>query len=179
MLRLENLTKVYDDGTRALNDVSFAVPDGQFLIIIGLSGSGKSTLLRCVNRLIEPTDGRVVWNDVDVTAASQEELRTVNRSLDTKLGELAETNVSLYEANRLKSEFLGNVSHELRTPLTSIIGFAELLRDATEAPAKTSPDRINRFCNNILTSGRMLLDLINNLLQFFHRSFGCIYIARP
>ena len=40
MLRLENLTKVYDDGTRALNDVTFDVPDGQFLVIIGLSGSG-------------------------------------------------------------------------------------------------------------------------------------------
>ena len=81
MLRLESLTKVYDDGTRALNDVSFEVPDGQFLVIIGLSGSGKSTLLRCVNRLIEPTDGRVLWNDVDVTAASQEDLRLIRRRM--------------------------------------------------------------------------------------------------
>ena len=57
MLRVEHLTKVYDDGTVALNDVSFEVPDGQFLAIIGLSGSGKSTLLRCINRLIDPTEG--------------------------------------------------------------------------------------------------------------------------
>lgn len=81
MLRIENLTKVYDDGTRALQEVSFEVPDGQFLVIIGLSGSGKSTLLRCINRLIEPTEGRVLWNEIDITAASQEELRHIRRRI--------------------------------------------------------------------------------------------------
>jgi phosphonate transport system ATP-binding protein len=81
MLKLEHLTKVYDDGTRALQDVSFEVPDGQFLIIIGLSGSGKSTLLRCINRLIEPTAGRVLWNDVDITAAPQDEMRLIRRQI--------------------------------------------------------------------------------------------------
>mgnify|MGYP006297755235 FL=1 len=55
MLEVKNLTKIYDDGTVALRDVSFTVEEGDFLIIIGLSGSGKSTLLRCINRLIEPT----------------------------------------------------------------------------------------------------------------------------
>lgn len=81
MLRIEHLTKVYDDGTRALDDVSLEVPQGQFLVIIGLSGSGKSTLLRCVNRLIEPTGGRVLWNEIDVTAASQEDLRLIRRRI--------------------------------------------------------------------------------------------------
>jgi len=81
MLRVENLTKVYDDGTVALKDVSFEVPDGQFLAIIGLSGSGKSTLLRCINRLVEPTSGRVFWNGEDVTAATQEDLRLIRRRI--------------------------------------------------------------------------------------------------
>ena len=81
MLKIENLTKVYDDGTRALNGVTFSVPDGQFLIIIGLSGSGKSTLLRCINRLIEPTGGRVLWNDLDITAAPHEDLRHIRRRI--------------------------------------------------------------------------------------------------
>lgn len=81
MLRIENLTKVFEDGTVALNDVSFEVEDGQFLAIIGLSGSGKSTLLRCINRLIEPTEGRVVWDDVDITAAKGSELRRIRRQI--------------------------------------------------------------------------------------------------
>lgn len=81
MLRVEHLTKVYDDGTIALRDVSFEVPDGEFLAIIGLSGSGKSTLLRCINRLIDPTDGRILWNDEDITAASHEDMRRIRRRI--------------------------------------------------------------------------------------------------
>jgi len=79
MLQVEHLTKVYENGTVALEDVSFEVPDGEFLAIIGLSGSGKSTLLRCINRLIEPTEGRILWNGEDVTKASQEDLRRYRR----------------------------------------------------------------------------------------------------
>jgi phosphonate transport system ATP-binding protein len=81
MLQVENLTKVYDDGTIALRDVSFEVAEGQFLAIIGLSGSGKSTLLRCINRLIDPTEGRILWKGEDITAASEEEMRRIRRRI--------------------------------------------------------------------------------------------------
>jgi phosphonate transport system ATP-binding protein len=81
MLQVEHLTKVYDDGTIALRDVSFEVPEGQFLAIIGLSGSGKSTLLRCINRLIDPTEGRILWKGEDITAASEEEMRRIRRRI--------------------------------------------------------------------------------------------------
>ena len=96
--------------------------------------------------------------------ASQEELRKTNKSLDTRLGELAERNVALFESNRLKSEFIANVSHELRTPLVSIIGFAELLAEFGHRPPEDMT-RLLRYANNILTSGRNLLDLINDLLD--------------
>ncbi len=81
MLSVRNLYKDYDGGVRALVDVSFDVPEGQFLAVIGLSGSGKSTLLRCINRLIEPTSGQIVWNGQDITAASEEDLRVFRRRI--------------------------------------------------------------------------------------------------
>jgi phosphonate transport system ATP-binding protein len=81
MLQIQNLTKVYEGGTVALRDVNMEVADGEFLVIIGLSGSGKSTLLRCINRLIEPTEGRIIWDGVDITTLSGEELRKVRRHI--------------------------------------------------------------------------------------------------
>ncbi len=81
MLQIQDLVKVYEDGTQALKGVSFTVEDGEFVAIIGLSGSGKSTLLRCINRLIEPTSGRVIWDGVDITAANPRELRRIRRQI--------------------------------------------------------------------------------------------------
>lgn len=81
MLEIRNVSKVYDDGTRALSDVTFTVEDGEFLVIIGLSGSGKSTLLRCINRLIEPTSGTILYNGQDVTAANPAALRRIRRQI--------------------------------------------------------------------------------------------------
>lgn len=81
MLKVQHLVKIYPNGTQALRDVSFEVADGEFLAVIGLSGSGKSTLLRCINRLIEPTSGRILWDDIDITAASGAEMRKIRRQI--------------------------------------------------------------------------------------------------
>lgn len=81
MLEIKNITKTYDDVVLALDNVSFIVPDGQFLAVVGLSGSGKSTLLRCINRLIEPTSGQIIWDGVDVTAAPPEDIRRIRRRI--------------------------------------------------------------------------------------------------
>ena len=81
MLKVEHLTKIYDGGVVALDDVSFEVPSGQFMAVIGLSGSGKSTLLRCINRLIEPTAGTITWDGEDLTKAHQEDLRRIRRRI--------------------------------------------------------------------------------------------------
>ncbi len=81
MLQIRNLTKVYGDGTVALKKVNFEVPDGEFLVVIGLSGSGKSTLLRCINRLIDPTEGEIIWNGVNLCELKGEELRKARRRI--------------------------------------------------------------------------------------------------
>jgi signal transduction histidine kinase len=91
-------------------------------------------------------------------SVQHEKLRSANRALDLKLGEISEANVALFQANKVKSEFLANISHELRTPLTSIIGFADLLGESEDA-------RIKRYGQNITTAAKNLLSMINDLLD--------------
>jgi signal transduction histidine kinase len=92
--------------------------------------------------------------------AMQQTLRDVNNDLDRKLDELAQANLALHEMNRVKSDFLATVSHELRTPLNSIIGFSEIL---AEVPELKSPQK--KYVGNIQASGRMLLSMINDILD--------------
>ncbi len=97
--------------------------------------------------------------------SNADQLRGINKSLDLKLGELAETNVALYEANKVKDEFLANVSHELRTPLNSIIGFAEVLGETLKDRTGPVDEKRKRYAANIIGSSRQLLELINDLLD--------------
>ena len=81
MLRVSSLSKRYKTGDEALNGVSFDVPAGQVVGLIGPSGSGKSTLIRCINRLVKPTSGRVEMNDTEITRLGRGALRRARRRM--------------------------------------------------------------------------------------------------
>src|SRR5438876_224414 len=72
---------IYPSGTKALDGISLDLNRGEFVVLIGLSGSGKSTLLRCINRLVEPSSGRIVFDGVDVSRARGAQLRSVRRRI--------------------------------------------------------------------------------------------------
>lgn len=100
-------------------------------------------------------------------ATIQDELRHVNSSLDAKVDELAQANLSLHQLNRLKSEFLATMSHELRTPLNSILGFSDVLSTAANLT-----DRQKKYLLNIVSSGQHLLALINDILDLAKMEAG-------
>jgi phosphonate transport system ATP-binding protein len=81
LVSIKDLVKNYPSGTRALDGVSLDIQRGEFVVLIGLSGSGKSTLLRCINRLVDPTSGVVVFDGIDVTAADRVAIRRVRRRI--------------------------------------------------------------------------------------------------
>ena len=81
MLTITDLQKVYPNGTKALNNVSFTVDQPQVIAIIGPSGAGKSTLIRCINRLVEPSSGRIMLDDIDIASLSRRELRKARRRM--------------------------------------------------------------------------------------------------
>jgi phosphonate transport system ATP-binding protein len=81
MLEIIRLSKVYPTGTAALKEVSFRIDQPQVVTIIGPSGAGKSTLIRCINRLVEPTSGKIMLDDIDVRRLNRRELRNVRRRM--------------------------------------------------------------------------------------------------
>ena len=81
MLKIEKLYKTYDSNTFALQDVSIVIDPGEFVVVLGKSGSGKSTLLRCINRLVEPTSGKIFIDDKEITGASQSHLRQLRKKI--------------------------------------------------------------------------------------------------
>jgi phosphonate transport system ATP-binding protein len=81
LLEIRDLVKVYPRGARALDGITLDIRKGEFVVLIGLSGSGKSTLLRCINRLVEPTAGRVVFDGAEVTLARGSDLRGIRRRI--------------------------------------------------------------------------------------------------
>lgn len=81
MLRIVGLGKRYNTGDEALKDVDLEIPDGQVIALIGPSGAGKSTLIRCVNRLVEPTRGKIFLGDVELTSLGSRALRKARRKM--------------------------------------------------------------------------------------------------
>ena len=107
---------------------------------------------------------------LDSLAQGQEKLRSANKQLDEKLTELSERNIELFKANKLKGEFLANMSHEFRTPLNAILGFADILK---EKPAEDTA-KSKRYAENIINSGKSLLNMINDLLEMAKMEAGKI-----
>jgi phosphonate transport system ATP-binding protein len=81
LVSIKDLVKIFPSGTRALDGVSLDIQRGEFVVLIGLSGSGKSTLLRCINRLVDPTSGTVMFDGIDVTRADRAAIRRVRRRI--------------------------------------------------------------------------------------------------
>ena len=82
ILKIENLSKIYGEGenqVKALDNVSFSVPKGQFVAIIGPSGSGKSTLLHILGGVDKPTSGKVYLDEQDVYAQNEDQLAIFRR----------------------------------------------------------------------------------------------------
>ena len=81
MLTLTGVYKRYPTGDRALVDIDLALPRGQVMALIGPSGAGKSTLIRCVNRLVEPSEGSIRLGDTELTLLSGQQLRKARRAM--------------------------------------------------------------------------------------------------
>lgn len=162
MLEIRHLTKIYEDGTLAVDDVSFTVPDGEFLVVIGLSGSGKSTLLRCINRLIDPTGGEIIWNGVDLAKLEGEDLRKARR----KIGMVFQ-NFNLVERSTVLTNILtGRLGYNKTWP-TMIHRFTKEDREMAERVLKRMDieDQANKAARELSGGQQQRVGIARALMQ--------------
>jgi len=81
MIEFKNVSKEFDNGVRALNELDVTIEDGEFVAIIGLSGAGKSTFLRAINLLVAPTAGEIIIDGDAITSASKSQIQKIRRNI--------------------------------------------------------------------------------------------------
>ena len=143
MLKIDQLSKTYENGTVALRDVSFSVEKGEFVVILGKSGSGKSTLMRCINRLVEPSSGKVFFDEEEVTGASPKRLRKLRK----KIG-------MIFQQYNLISRY----SVQLNTLMGRL------------ASTLSITSMMNYFSDEDVVHSRQVLDRLSLSDKYFHRS---------
>ncbi|MDR1193469.1 MAG: phosphonate ABC transporter ATP-binding protein [Peptococcaceae bacterium] len=117
ILEFQNVSKIYNNTTTALTDVSFSVDEGEFVSIIGPSGSGKSTILRCVNRLVDATRGEIIFDGHDINRANKKELRQVRK----KTGMIFQHYNLVDRLSVIENVLHGRLGH--KHTLTGVVGY--------------------------------------------------------
>ena len=131
-IALDGIRKQYPDGTVAVTDLSLEVPAGELVVLIGPSGCGKSTVLRMINRLIEPTAGRILLDGEDVTRVDPVRLRR-------RIGYVIQ-DVGLFPHQTVRAN-VGTVPRLLHWPRSRITNRADELLDLVGLPPARFADR--------------------------------------
>ena len=124
LLVIDDLSKSYNGKSKALDGINVTVGRGEFVSVIGCSGAGKSTFLRCINRLIDPTEGSIIFNGEDVTKMSKRQLRGVRR----RISMIFQHYNLVYRASAIENVLQGLYSEEEKLEAFDIlakVGLAE------------------------------------------------------
>ncbi|QEL80414.1 phosphonate ABC transporter ATP-binding protein [Bacillus sp. JAS24-2] len=115
MIEFRNVSKMYPNGTKGLNNINLKIQKGEFIVVVGLSGAGKSTLLRSVNRLHEITEGEIIIEGESITSAKGKGLRRMRRDI----GMIFQSFNLVKRSTVLKNVLAGRVGYHstLRTTL--------------------------------------------------------------
>ncbi|MDN5353949.1 MAG: phosphonate transport system ATP-binding protein [Candidatus Cloacimonadota bacterium] len=141
IIEISELHKIYAGGTHALQGIDLQVKEGEFLILLGLSGSGKSTLLRCLNRLIEPTSGRINIDGEDVISAKGIRLRKIRR----RIGMIFQQFNLIKNLSALTNVLSGKLGY---VSLWHALTFRQHKQDVQEAQQNLQRVGLNDFANN-------------------------------
>ena len=122
MIELNNVSKIYDRGARALKNVSLRIEDGEFVFIMGRSGAGKSTLLRLLMKETEPSEGTLRVNDVDLNSLPARKVPQYRRTLGVVFQDFRLLrHLNVYENVAFAQRVIGKRSSEIRENVPEVL----------------------------------------------------------
>ena len=139
MLKLEDVFKTYENGTKALKGINLTIQDGEFVFIVGPSGSGKSTIIKMMTAEVRPTSGKVSVNGYDIGSIKQREIPYLRRTVgvvfqDFRLIE----NKSVYENVAFVMRAVGTPQRLIKKRVTYVLALVGVLHKARRKPCELS-----------------------------------------
>ena len=139
MIKLSHVTKTFDDGYRVLDDVNLHVKHGEFVSLVGLSGAGKSTLMRLLTREIQPTEGKIIVDGIDLDDITDRDIPQYRRHLgmifqDFKLL----TNKTAFENVAFAMEVSGSAREDIENDVPQILSIVGLKDKSSQFPDQLS-----------------------------------------
>ena len=139
MLKLEDVFKTYENGTKALKGINLTIQDGEFVFIVGPSGSGKSTIIKMMTAEVRPTSGKVSVNGYDIGSIKQREIPYLRRTVgvvfqDFRLIE----NKSVYENVAFVMRAVGTPQRLIKKRVTYVLDLVGVLHKARRKPCELS-----------------------------------------
>ena len=139
MISLEHVYKYYENGTPAIEDVSFSMEDGEFAFLVGPSGSGKTTIIKLLTGEIASTEGRVVVNGYDMGVISRRRLPALRRTLGVIFQDFRLIdNRNVYENVALAMHVNGAKNKEIKERVPYVLGLVGLQERMHDMPRELS-----------------------------------------
>lgn len=139
MIKFINVSKVYDNGTKALNNINISIGKGEFVFLVGPSGAGKSTLIKLLLKEEEPTSGTILLNKIDITNVKNRKVPYIRRNLGVVFQDFRLLpNKTVYENISFAMEIVGAHPKEIRRSVPMVLSMVDLSRKADSYPDQLS-----------------------------------------
>ena len=139
MIRLIDAEKIYDNGTHALNGVSFTVDDGEFAFLVGPSGSGKSTIIKLLTGEVVPTSGRVMVNGFSMSRISERQIPYMRRTIGVIFQDFRLiANKTVYDNLALAMRAVGATTREIQRRIPYVLDLVGLMGKGGRLPTQLS-----------------------------------------
>ena len=139
MIKLTDVTKVYDNGARGVDNISLNIEPGEFVFIVGSSGSGKSTMVRLLLKEVEPTAGKIIVNDTDLNSLTRKQMPAYRRKMGVVFQDFKLLrNKTVYDNVSFAMQIVKSSNRDIRRTVPQILALVGLAKKARAYPNQLS-----------------------------------------